>query len=353
MLYTHENGQALSTHSMLKTFRRCPKQADFKYKRRLKPRMLGKPLRRGQWIHELLEIYHSGGDWKAHHAKLSAKFNEMFDEEKDFYGDLPNEIFALMQSYVWHYKFDPWEVKQVEFQLECEFPDGSMYRGKLDALIENEFGLWLVDHKSHRTLPDHNFRLLDGQSVLYLWAARENGLDIQGFIWNYIRWKVPTTPIMVYKGTKRQRLSTRTIETDYPTYGREIKRLHEEEGLQITPAIRGQLELLKGQQYRHGELQTSPFFRRDILEKDDGMIDRAMAEYFHTSMRMHNYDFDETDMIERVVSPSCKYQCSYIDLCAVELMGGNLKPLIKQNYTTGDPNEYYNDRIAGIDEGGE
>lgn len=351
-LYAHENGKDLSTHSMLKTFRRCPKQAEFKYAKRLKPRMLGKPLRRGKWIHSLLETYHMGGDWRHTHAALSAEFNEMFDEEKDYYGDMPTEIAIIMEGYIWHYRDDPWEYKEVEFQLDAEFPDGSMYRGKVDALIENEYGLWLVDHKSHKSLPDHNFRLLDAQSALYLWAARENGMKIQGFIWNYLRWKPPTVPSMAYKGTKRQRLSTRSIETDYPTFARAIKAYKGEYGLEITPELRDHAKYLQGQRYRHGEPQTSPFFRRDILEKDDRMLDRVMGENFHTSLRMHDYDFTDTDMVERVVSPSCAFSCSYTDLCTVDLLGGNTRPLIKQNYIVGDPNDYYNDRVEGT-QGGE
>lgn len=351
-LYLSEDGRNLSTHSMLKTFRRCPKQAEFKYAKRLKPRRLGTPLKRGKWIHELLEVYHGGGDWQAHHAKLSAQFNELFDEEKDYYGDLPVEIAHLMSSYVWHYKNDPWVIHDVEFQLDCEFPDGSLYRGKIDMLIENEFGLWLVDHKSHRSLPDHGFRLLDAQSALYLWAARENGLKVQGFIWNYIKWKAPTKPKLAYAGTARQRLSTREIETDYPTFAREIKRLRDEEGLEITPEVRQKLEYLKSQRYAHGMPQISPFFRRDILEKDDAMLDRVMAENFHTSLRMHDYDFGQTDMVERVANTSCKFSCSYVDLCTVELLGGNTRPMIKQNYIVGDPNDYYNDRVDA-DQGGE
>ena len=36
---------------------------------------------------------------------------------------------------------------EVEFVLETEFPDGTIYRGKIDLLIENHGGLWIVDHK--------------------------------------------------------------------------------------------------------------------------------------------------------------------------------------------------------------
>src|SRR6478752_106344 len=119
-LYVDE-GKSIVTHSLLKTMRRCPKQADYKYRQRLKPRRTSGPLRRGTWTHELLELHHNGEDWKKHHKKLSAAFNEQFDEEKDFYGDLPDEISRMMNAYVWHYKNDPWKVVEREFTIETEF----------------------------------------------------------------------------------------------------------------------------------------------------------------------------------------------------------------------------------------
>jgi hypothetical protein len=343
-LYTDEaTGKLISTHSMLKTFRRCPKQAEFKYAMRLKPRVLAKPLRRGTWIHLLLEEFHQGRDWEKLHKQLSRKFDELFDEEKDFYGDLPQEIFAIMQAYIWHYKFDPWKVLETEFVLETELPDGSIFRCRVDMLIENEFGLWLVDHKSHKSLPDHNFRLLDGQSALYIWCALRNKIPVEGFIWNYLRWKPPGKPKLAYAGTSRQRLSLREIETDYPTYVKELQRLKREEGLRITSAYLAKAEALKRQRYKHGEPQTSPFFRRDTLEKLPGMLRRVALENYHTHKRMHSYDFSNTDSVERVVDRSCGFSCSYTDICTSQLMGGNINTLIKQNYTLGDPMDYYKD----------
>lgn len=341
-----DDGKVISTHSMLKTFRRCPKQAEYKYVHRLKPRLLGKPLRRGTWVHMLLEEFHKGGDWVKVHKKLSAQFDNLFDEEKDFYGDMPAEIFAIMQAYIWHYKFDPWKVLDTEFVLETELPDGSLYRCRIDMLIENEFGLWLVDHKSHKTLPDHSFRLLDAQSALYIWCALRNRIPVEGFIWNYLRWKPPGKPKLAYAGTSRQRLSLRESETDYPTYVKELKRLKEEAGLRITKEYIAKADSLRRQRYRHGEPQTSPFFRRDTLEKQPAMLKRVALENYHTHKRMHSYDFENRDAVERIVDRGCGFACSYTDICTVELMGGNTRPLIKQNYTIGDPMDYYHDDKA-------
>lgn len=340
-------GAVISTHSMLKTFRRCPKQAEYKYVHRLKPKRLGSPLKRGTWVHSLLEAFHTGQDWKAVHAALSHQFSLLFDEEKDFYGDMPTEIYRVMQSYIWHYQKDPWEWLDAEFQLEAELPDGTIYRGKVDGMIRNQFGTWLVDHKTHKTLPKLNFRLLDAQSALYLWAARENGLKVNGFIWNYIRWKAPSTPKLLVKG---DRISDSAVDTDYPTFVRALKKYKAESpGFQIRPKDRQLAEYLKGQQYEFGKPQTSDFFRRDVLEKDDDMLNRVLMGNFHTSLRMHDYDFSNPDAVERVVERSCEFSCNYVDLCTAELMGANTRPLIRNNYTVGDPNDYYNDKAGDFE----
>lgn len=343
-----DNGQAVSTHSMLKCFRRCPKQAQFKYVYRLKPRLLGTPLRRGTWVHLLLEEFHLGGDWRALHEKLSAEFDNMFDEERDFYGDMPTEILHLMESYEWHYALDPWKVLDTEFTLEFEWPDGSIYRGKIDMLVETQFGLYLVDHKSHKRLPKLGFRLLDGQSALYTYAALKNKIPVQGFIWNYIKWKPPSIPKLV---DRDRRLSRTAIETDYPTYTKALKMYKAEhpDTFRITAEYVAMQKSLKAQQYRHGEPQNSPFFLRSVLEKDTDMLKKVAREHYHTSKRMNAYDFAADAPVERVIEPGCEFMCSYTDLCTIDLMGGNLTPLIKQNYTVGNPLEYYQDRAGELE----
>lgn len=336
-------GKDITTHSMLKTMLRCPNQAKYKYVQRLKPNVLGKPLKRGTWMHYLLEEHHAGRDWRAKHAQLSNKFAELFDEEKDFYGDLPTECLLLMESYVWHYKADPWTVLETEYTVEAEFPDGTLYRGKVDALIENQHGMWLIDHKTHGRLPGHTFRLLDAQSALYLWAAKKMGLPVQGFIWNYLKTKPPSEPKLLKSGT---RLSKVMGDTDYVTYTRALKRLKAERGYRITADNVAYAAMLKGQRYVPGEPQLSQFFRRDILEKDDAMLKRVASAAYHTSKRMHSYPFHQEAIVERNLTGDCENFCSYRELCTTELMGGNTQFLRKHNYKVGDALDYYQDRAG-------
>lgn len=342
-LYVDDDGRSIITNSMLMTMRRCAKQTEFKYVHRLKPRLLGAPLRRGQWVHSLLEEDANGGDWKALHKKFSAQFEDMFDEEKEHYGDMPTEIYRIMTSYFWHYKNDPWKYLETELELDAELPNGMVLRGKVDALIENQFGLWLVDHKSHKTLPHLAYRMLDTQSPFYTFLAIRNKIKVQGFIWNYVRWKAPTIPQLVYVDTPRQRLSKRAIDTDYPTFARAIKRY----GIDHRDYA-GELDRLKAQRYVPGEMQTSPFFWRSVMEKHPDLIKRVLKELMVTAERFNNYDFTDPERVERTVGRHCEYMCSYTDICSMQLLGGNIRPLLKQNYKVGDPMSYYHDK-AGDD----
>lgn len=336
-----DTGAAVVTHSMLKTFRRCPKQTQYKYAMRLQPKVSSKPLTRGTWIHKLLEEHYKGNDWREEHQRQCARFEELFDEERDELGDLPREILGIMEAYFWHYKEHDWKVLETEFTLETKWPDGSIYRAKIDLLVEDQYGLWIVDHKTHKRLPDLGYRILDAQSGLYVWAARRNGLAVQGHIWNYLVAHAPNKPALNKDGT----LSRRKVNTDYVTMLRALK----EYGLDPRDFAH-QLRMLKSRQYRWGEPQTSPFFRRDVLEKSPAMLKQIAQEAYHTTKRMDAYPWDRPEMVERVPDRSCAFSCSFTDLCSLELFGGNTASLLKR-FKVGDPMYYYNDDRGELDKG--
>lgn len=338
MVLYNDAGVPITTHSMIKQMRRCPKAMQYKYSERLKPRSIGRPLQFGKWMHWLLEAHYKGEDWKQVHRELSEKYSQLFDEEKEKIGDLPNDCYNLMLSYLWHYRDEKWIVHEVEFLVETEFPDGGIYRGKVDMLIEDDYGLWIVDHKNHKALPDSTFRLLDAQSALYVWAARRMGIPVAGFIWNYLKTAPPSKPKMI---ASEKRLSKVMGDSTYVTYAREIKKIGK--GLDWDPTIRPTLERLKNDRYEYGKTQTSPFFLRSTLERDDGMIKKVAAEAFRTHRRIHSYPFTQRDAVERVPDRSCTYMCSYTRLCQTELFGGLADNIRRQDFREADPQAYYND----------
>lgn len=345
-----ETGQEIVTHSMLKTFRRCPRQFYYKYVQRLKPKVeKSRPLKMGTWMHYLLEEYYAGRDWKAKHRELSTQFAELFDEEKESLGDLPNDCRRLMLSYLWHYganKEDPfhgWDVEKVEFTIETPLIGDAIYRGRIDLAVHDRYGRWFVDHKNMKSFPDFSFRLNDSQSGLYLWAARQEGMEVQGFIWNYLRTKAPSVPALLKDGS---RLSKAKCDTDYPTL---VKAIRSNE-LDPEP-YRDWLAVLKNDRWQQDAPQTSHFFHRATLEKDDDMLDRVAMEAAHTYQRMRDYDWSDMDAIERVPDRSCTFMCSFLDLCSAELFQGEAPFLRRSAYRVGDPMDYYRDDKGRDDKG--
>lgn len=337
---------------MVKTFRACPKQADYKYAQRLKPKRGGAALKRGVWMHELLEIHHSPDrfdyGWREKHDQLSSKFNELFDEEREYYGDLPTIIRKMMEAYEWHYKRDDWIVHETEVTLEAEMPDGRLGRGKVDAIIETHDGLYIGDHKTHGRLPSLTFRLGDAQKAFYIWLALKMGIPVKGFIWNYVKWKLPSVPELVYKNTSNPRLGKRQGETDYPTYTAALKQYKQENpNFKIVQEYVDRQRHLKSVRYDpENPVLTSPFFERRSLPADLDMVKQIMREFLHTSERMNEYDFS-SDRVERTPGKQCDW-CDFRELCQAELMGGDTKLIRRNMYTVGDPQDYYHDRAGEV-----
>jgi hypothetical protein len=341
------------SQSMAKTFKRCPLQFKYKYLDELSPRVQSKPLTRGKWFHELLETYYAPQDtwengvrpsWEDVNDRLTKKFATLFDEEKDELGDLPREMKRLMESYLWHYAGDTsWIVHEVEKTIEVPLPGvpGVMLRLRLDMIVEDEYGLWIVDHKTHKQIPQTTDRILDIQSPIYVWACNEVGIPVNGFKWNYIRTKVPSTPKMAYVGTARQGLSKAACDTDYLTYVRTINQLKKEYGLKVTKEIMARANQLKNQRYNYHSMQTSEFFLRMTLERSDEQIQRAIRELAHTARRILEYDFSEDSVERNNDSRMCKFMCGYRDLCITEYMGGNATLVRSKQFITQDPWAYY------------
>lgn len=357
-LYETDDGQPITTQSMIKTFRMCPREAMYKYHDRLKPKIISKPLTRGKWLHSLLEEHYNGRDWTIPHKKLTKKFSELFDEEKEHLGDLPRELDILMRSYIWHYG-DPafadrqWNVLEVEKLIEAELPNGHLFRGKVDMIVEDDFGIWLVDHKSHGKLPDWAYRMLDEQSTLYTWAARENGIPVMGFIWNYLS----TTPLPKYNVLKNGKqfysvslkadstaialkMAIDKAKKEYPLFASEPE---------YQEVLRRRMAELKEDRWKGPDVMPrSPYFRRDILEKSDDLIQRVLKSVTRTSATMHSYDFTDRESVERDVNACKGFMCSYKSLSMADLVMGDSTMTRKRDYIEHDPLAYHegNDELG-------
>lgn len=179
--------------SELKTWRTCRQMYHYKYRERLEPRLKSPALKRGAWMHSLLEAYYKGEDWRETHRSLVKQFNELLEEEKEYYGDLPSECEYLMSLYAETYRDKPILVEH-EFEKFPISPSSKvLLKGRIDLVIEDpKRGIWLVEHKTASRIPNEDERLVNPQVALYIPVVeRILGTKVQGVLWDYIRTKIP------------------------------------------------------------------------------------------------------------------------------------------------------------------
>lgn len=309
-------------NSQVKAYNRCKRQWWYKFERGLVPRYSTQPLKRGTWLHELLEAHYTGYGWEKRHAELTAEFNKLFDEEKEIYGDLPTICANIMRSYVYHWREEDatFDVIAAEQLVQVPLPHGHTMEFKFDAIMEDEYGRWLWENKSHRKIPSADYRFLDMQTSKYIWGLNKLGEygEITGVIWNYIRTKEPTKP----KLTKMGKLSRARIDTDVLTFYNALK----EYGLDPHD-FRDVLSRLKKHQ---------TFFRRERVPRPTKVIETLVKETVLVA-----------DEIEKGVRPirsierGCEFSCSFKDLCITELYGGDAKDVLKRRYRKATKDDYY------------
>ncbi|MCA1839730.1 MAG: PD-(D/E)XK nuclease family protein [Actinobacteria bacterium] len=331
------------TNSLIKQFKSCQNATKYKHIELLAPRVSrSKPLKRGVWFHDMLEARYKGESVTAVHKANCAKYGKLFDEEKEILGDLPTEMADLYRAYRWHYRDDEsWTVLDVELKLEAELPNGMQGQGKVDVIIEDEFGLWIVDHKTHLRMPTWDYRALDPQAPLYIWMARKNGIPVRGFIWNYV---VPTAPKPLNFNKNGSLSKRQPAVVDFPTVTKDLGDRYTHDLLHTD--VRDILTKLERVRYDRDSPSLSPVFRRDLLEPDEETIDRFIDDLTVTADRYQNW-LQTTGtgypMVERSVSRNCEW-CDYRTLCVAELTGMNADGVRHREFIKADPFEYYKDK---------
>jgi PD-(D/E)XK nuclease superfamily len=316
------------SNSMVKTYQRCQLQYLYKFEDMLAPNHSELPLKRGLWMHELLAVHYTGGDWLKHHKSLTKKFNKLFEEERERYGDLPDHCYRLMKGYLlkWKKEDEKFDVLATEQEFDVKLPHGHRLKFRVDLIIEDEWGIWLVEHKTHKSLPHGDYRFLDVQTTRYLWGLGQEGINCTGVLWNYIRTRPPTRPKLLKRGGLSN--ARRNIDTELYTFLRTLDEL----GLPRSD-YRDKIKALR---------RSDNYFRRERVPRGKPVVEQLVREAVAVA-----------DQIERGVLPirsverSCEWMCSYKDLCISDLYGGNTKALVKSKYHVREPGEYYADALEG------
>lgn len=309
------------TNSQIKAFQRCKKQHDYKFVQGIVPRHSALPLKRGSWLHELLEAKYKTGNWRKRHKELTKEFMKMFEEEREMYGNLPAICAHIMECYDYHWRDEDDNLRffNIETEYEVPVPHGHTMGFKIDGLAEDEYGIWLVEHKTHKAFPNDEYRAMDIQTAKYAWGLIKLGIPIVGILWNYLLTVEPKKPALLKDGS---RLSKRKARTDLFTFVDAIQ----EYGLDPHD-YRDDIMRLKN---------SNDFFRRERVPKPMVVMKELMKEAIYTADDIAS-GYEPVRSIDR----SCTYMCSYLDICSISLYGGDISSLVKSRYQPAKKDDYY------------
>lgn len=307
------------SNSKANTYRRCPKKFFYKYELGLRPKKKKEELEKGSWLHEMLQAYYEGENWKKVWKELCKGYYKLFEEEREELGDLPGETLRIMRSYIRRWKREDEQYTVIDAELDeiLTLPNGLEFNFIIDLIVEDDLGgIWLWDHKTTKgNFMDQDYMLLDAQLARYFWAAEAMGYTpLRGVMFNEIRTKAPAIPGELKSGGLSQRAN---IDTDYYTYMQEIKRL------ELDPAPYEEL-------LHRLKRNTGRFFRRTIMPKDKGLTKRTMRDLVQTAAEIQTAQ--QRDRFPRTVNKQCTWDCEFKDVCIAELFGADPTSLIKANF---------------------
>ena len=312
--------------SRVKTWRRCHKQHYYKYNERLARKRRTVPLLRGTILGEMLDARAMPQLIKKDPLKILKKYSkqyaQLWHEEKEKYGDVPGDIEKLFTGYERKYANEDFEYLGFEEFIALDLVKDIRFIGYIDKRVKDSNGrVFLMDHKSHRVIPNDDQRFSDLQKVMYVWAWNETNASkpATGFIWDYIRTKAPTIPEQLVKGGLSQR---KDADTDYWTYLGELKRLK----LDVKPYM-DYLAMLK-------KKPDTRYIRVTIPNPPKKMIENIIADLKATAIEIHTSKSKDRNMTRM-----CPSDCDFYNLCRAEVSGLDADYVRKNEYEVTEPNE--------------
>ena len=114
--------------SEVSSYRRCPKQWEYRYLKRIKRKFKGVRLLRGEILHEMLNAYvnskiikgYDGNDPWDVLEEYADKFGAYFEEERDMHGDIIGDCGKIFEGYLRKYRKDPLTYEASEIKVELD-----------------------------------------------------------------------------------------------------------------------------------------------------------------------------------------------------------------------------------------
>lgn len=330
--------------SKWRTWLRCKRKYWYRYKLRLIRRRPEVPLLRGRIIGECLDARSNDQSWGPILAKYQKEFGRLFDEEREEYGDLIGDCKSIIARYAQRYENDGLSYielpskdktrKPYEIAVRVDLGNDLEFLAYIDKVVQDpQDRVWVMDHKSHKNIPDENNRFSDLQLVLYVWGLDRCDYDIPGVtgvIWDYLRTKVPTVPEILKSGALTRR---KDLDTDYQTYMNAIL----ENGLDPQQY---------SEELQRAKANESSFFHRVTLPKPPKVMMEQVVDDLRNTATEIKYLSDK--LKTRTMDRTCA-QCSYFTLCHSELRGLDSEFVKKSEYIEKGDDHGYSEEIGSED----
>lgn len=336
MLPVNGDGVPIITQSLINSWMDCPVNVYYRYIRGLSPKNPPEHIIRGIWIHECLEEYYKTGFWRAKHEEWASKYPGRV---------LAQEIDRTLTGYAFYYQEDDMEVLATELPLEGDLPCGYKFYGKLDAIVRMPDGRRLVvDHKTTKRIKPMEQQIVQIQAPMYMWLCEQNGLEVDGFLWNYLVTPGPQPPRFVGHGA---RLASRQPQTDYPTALEAVRRAREVYGGAFTPSkqhadeVNAMLDYHREVRIGGKHAEASQLYKRRFVPRSDQWIGTVVERVDRTAQAIWEQDWSDEGRIP--VAPNAYWSptADYLDLVTAYMMTGSSDLVAAQRYTRSNPMERY------------
>jgi len=336
---------SISIHiSDVKTFRQCRRKWGWSsaLRENLEPIIPYAPFFTGRAVHDSLEQYY------LHDTDLFLALQQYLDKELAEIAKLElwpseqqkvDEQIELIEAVLTHYtlwqEFDRknYSDRNLEFlamEVPFEIPlldpkgrevPGFTLGGRFDGWVRNKTTgeYWIWEAKTTRSVSELLRSLaLDEQSSLYLHAAEIHfGIKPEGILYNVMRKKGPTKPVILKNGGLSRAKNMDTTSFAYLDTVMEAFNWTRETALE---------------EYSHTVAQyeenEAKFFKRFPLRKTRQVIDSVLEGLYYTALEMTNPD------ITLYSAPgwlSCNF-CLFKSVCIAQNAGGNYRDILNLEF---------------------
>ncbi len=189
------------SQSSVKAWRKCRRSYHYAYVELLRRKKTPKPFAVGDLLHRMFDRNLEGKNYKTVIEDLSLAEMNLFESEREEYGDIVGNTLDIMAGYLEYYKDDgvqPIEFrgKVAEHQMEITLAPGIILTGKADWMLRTRNNRrWLSDHKTGKKQLSDSQMWRNVQSTVYHRMLDELGMKpLDGTMWDLVWSKPPSEP---------------------------------------------------------------------------------------------------------------------------------------------------------------